>query len=71
MWDIKIITYHHAPQPTSATAHSSNINPMVALSLFGGSTHLSVIFNLAFRLPFLGSDHKTTTHLISYSMNYT
>ena len=33
MWDIRIITYHHAPQVTSTTAHSSDIDPMVALSL--------------------------------------
>ena len=32
MWDIKIITYHHVLQSTS-TAHFSDIDPMVGLSL--------------------------------------
>ena len=36
-------SYHHAPQLTSTTAHSSDIDLIVGLFLFGGSTHLSII----------------------------
>ena len=52
MWDTRIITYHHVPQPTSTTAHFSDTNLLVALSLFGGSTQLSVILIQPLGRPF-------------------
>ena len=46
MWDTRIITYHHAMQPMSMTAHSSDI----AFSFWW--LHSPIInFNLSFRLP--------------------
>ena len=34
MWDTRIITYHHALQPTFITAHSNDTNSLAALSSF-------------------------------------
>jgi len=52
MWDTRIITYHHALQPTSTIAYSSDTDPLVALSLFGGFTQLSVILIQPLGYPF-------------------
>lgn len=51
-----IVPYHCASQLTSTTAHSIDIDPMVAISFFGGSTHLA-IFNAFNTMPI----HSTKT----------
>ena len=39
MWETRIITYHHAPQPIFTMTHFSNIDPMVELMFM--MTHFS------------------------------
>jgi hypothetical protein len=58
LYTFNILIYTHASQLTFTTAHSIDIDMMVAISLFGGSTHLSV-FN----------DLTLCTHIVSRHFN--